>query len=81
MSKKLSMDDSPNGVSENILTMGEKLLEASLLLERWEKWSNTYGDLVNAREICPNCAVFVEFSQLTKDTDTFFKVSKIQENL
>ena len=30
----------------NILAMGEKLLEASQLLERWENWANTFGTFI-----------------------------------
>lgn len=56
----------------NILTIGEKLLEASQLLERWEKWSNIFGVFIYGQE---------DFVKLQVDTKEFFQVNNIQENL
>jgi len=51
----------------NLITMGEKLLEASLLLERWENWSKSFGSLVEGQE---------DFIKLQEDTKNFFKVKE-----
>lgn len=48
----------------NIVTMGEKLLESSMLLERWEQWAKQYGSLINEKS----------FNELKVDTESFFKV-------
>lgn len=56
----------------NILAMGEKLLEASQLLERWENWANTFGTFIYGQE---------DFVQLQVDTREFFQVNHTQENL
>ena len=48
----------------DLVTMGEKLLESSILLERWEQWAKQYGSLINENG----------FNKLKADTETFFKV-------
>jgi len=48
----------------NIITRDEKLLEASMLLERWEKWAQQYGTLI----------LEDDFTKLHYDTTNFFWV-------
>ena len=42
----------------------EKLVESSMLLERWKQWAKQYGSLINEKS----------FDELTVDTESFFKV-------
>ena len=49
----------------NIVEMGEKLLESSVLLERWEQWAKQYGSLINENG----------FNKLKAETEAFFKVN------
>ena len=48
----------------DLVTMGEKLLESNLLLERWVQWAKQYGSLINEKS----------FDELKVDTERFFKV-------
>tara|TARA_R110000824_G_scaffold52052_7_gene144705 strand:+ start:6951 stop:7130 length:180 start_codon:yes stop_codon:yes gene_type:complete len=54
-----------------MITRDEKLLEASMLLERWEKWARQYGELILENE----------FSKLQYDTANFFKVGNRNTNV
>jgi hypothetical protein len=48
----------------DLVDMAEKLLESSMLLERWETWANQYGSLINEET----------FYTLKADTAAFFKI-------
>ena len=57
-------------LSPNIISLEHQLLDASLLLEKWVKWGNTFGSLMFEQR---------NFVQLQKDTEKFFDAHKKRE--
>lgn len=54
-------------LSLNIISLEHQLLDASLLLDKWVKWSTTFGSLMFEQK---------EFVQLQRDTEKFFHTYK-----
>jgi len=54
-------------LSPNIISLEHQLLDASLLLDKWVKWGNTFSSLMFEQK---------EFVQLQRDTEKFFHTYK-----